>query len=113
MLSVTIHKLGEVTVFRCAGRITADGGASLEAAVRGQPGLLVAVLDLGGISAVDARGVGILVSLLMWSGRTHKPLKLIDLQPRVKEILALTKLLPEFEMCAAAETLAARVPMAS
>lgn len=113
MLSITIHKPGEVAIFRCTGRITGDGGDALEAAVRAHPGLRVAVLDLGGISAVDARGLGILISLLMWSRTTHNALKLINLQPRVKEVLALTNLLCEFELLVGDETLSSRVQMAS
>jgi anti-sigma B factor antagonist len=103
MLSVTIYRLGEVAVFRCAGRITADRGDALEAAVWAQANIRVAVLDLAGIRAVDAHGLGILVSLLIWSRTTHKRLKLSNLQPRVEEVLALTNLLSEFEVCAAEE----------
>lgn len=98
-MSVRINKLGDVAVFRCAGRITADGGDVLQAAVRAQHPLRVAVLDLSAISAVDACGLGILVSLLIWSNATGKELKLMNLRPRVEEVLALTNLLSVFEVC--------------
>ena len=112
-MSVRINKLGDVAVFRCAGRITADGGDHLETAVRAQPGLRVAVLDLSGVSGVDARGLGILVSLLMWSNATGKELKLMNLRPRVEEVLALTNLLSVFEVCESSETLDSGIQIAS
>jgi anti-anti-sigma factor len=103
MLSLTIHNLGDVTVFRCAGRISVEDGHALRNAVLVQPHILIAVLDLAGISAVDAAGLGILVSLRRWADATGTKLKLMNLIPRVEELLEVTKLKSAFEVCSVHE----------
>ena len=99
MLSLIIHNLGELTVFRCAGRIIAGDGDALRHAVLTQPHMRVAVLDLAEITAVDAAGLGLLVSLWTWAHETGTELKLLNLSPRVKEVLELTNLKSVFEVC--------------
>ena len=105
MLSLTIHNLGDVTVFRCAGRITADDVNVLRNAVLTQPHIRIAVLDLGGISAVDAAGLGTLVYLHKWVKTSGTKLKLMNLMPSVEEVLDLTKLKSAFELCSVQDML--------
>ncbi|HYY69603.1 MAG TPA: STAS domain-containing protein [Terriglobales bacterium] len=99
MLSLTIHNLGDVTVFRCAGRITAEDRDVLRNAVSSRPGMRIAVLDLAEVSAMDAAGLGTLLFLRRWAKDTGKELKLMNLLPRVEELLELTKLRSSFEVC--------------
>jgi anti-sigma B factor antagonist len=103
MLSVTIQKLGDVSVFQCAGRITAGDGDILRIAVRTQSRVHTVVLDLAEISAIDAAGLGMLVSLRAWAKSTGTELKLMNLTPRVEEVLELTHLRPAFEVCSVRE----------
>jgi anti-anti-sigma factor len=105
MLTLTIHNLGGVTVFRCAGRITTGSVDALRNAVLNHPHTPIAVLDLAGISAVDAAGLGILVSLRRWADAADTKLKLMNLVPRVEELLELTNLRSAFEVCPVYEML--------
>ena len=105
MLNLTIHDLGDVTVFRCAGRITAEDGDVLRKAVLSQSRIRVAVLDLAEVSAIDAAGLGTLVSLRKWANKTGTTLKLMNLVPRVEEVLALTKLSSALEVCSVEDML--------
>lgn len=103
MLSLTIQKLGDVSVFQCAGRLTAGDGDILRLAVRTQSRVRTVVLDLAEISAIDAAGLGMLVSLRAWAKSTGTELKLMNLTPRVEEVLELTHLRAAFEVCSVRE----------
>jgi anti-anti-sigma factor len=105
MLSLTIHNLGDVTIFRCAGRIMFPYADTLRTAVLRQPRFRVVVLDLAEISAVDAAGLGILVSLRTWTRTTGTTLKLMNLTPRVEFLLELTNLRSVFEICSVQDML--------
>ena len=99
MLSLNIHNLGKVTLFRCAGRITAGDGDVLRNAILTPLHKRTVVLDLADISAVDAAGLGILVSLRTWAHATGTELMLLNVTPRVEEVLELTNLRSVFEVC--------------
>jgi anti-sigma B factor antagonist len=105
MLSLTIHNLGDVTVFQCAGRITANDGDTLRKAVFSQSPIRVAVLDLAGITSLDAAGLGMLVGLRSWAKTTGTELKLMNLTPRVEELLEVTNLRQAFYVCSGREML--------
>ena len=105
MLTLKIQNLGDVTVFRCAGRITADDVDGLRKAVQAQSQLRVAVLDLAEISAVDAAGLGMLAGLRNWAKYAGKQLKLMNIVPRVEEVLELTNLRSAFEILSVREML--------
>ena len=97
MLTLTIQKLGDV--IHCSGRITAGEEDLLRTAVRNQSRIRTAVLDLADISAIDAAGVGMLVSLRSWSKASGTELKLMNVTPRVEAVLQLTNLRSAFEVC--------------
>lgn len=105
MLGLTIHNLGDVTVFQCLGRITANDGDAQRRAVFAQAPIQVAVLDLAAVSSVDAAGLGMLVGLRAWANATGTELKLMNLTPRVEELLEITNLRPAFEVCSGREML--------
>jgi anti-sigma B factor antagonist len=105
MLSLTIHKLGDVAVFQSAGRITANDGDTLRKAVLSQSPIRMAVLDLSEITAIDAGGLGMLLSVRAWANATGTRLKLMNLTPRVEEVLQLTHLRSAFEVCSGREML--------
>jgi len=98
MLSLTIHNLDDVAVFRCAGRITAGDEAALRNAFLAQPNIRVAVLDLAEIGAVDAAGLRVLASFRTWANATGAELKLMNLAPGVEEVLDSAKE-PALEVC--------------
>ena|SRR5215470_1261211 len=104
MLEITTHNLGNATMFRCAGRITVEHADKLRIFVM-KHAPSIAVLDLAEITAMDAAGVGILVSLRWWAKTTGSRLKLMNLTPRVEDLLELLNLRSAFEICSVPEML--------
>jgi anti-sigma B factor antagonist len=103
MLSLKIQNLGDVTVFQCAGRITAEDENAFRKAVLAESHVRMVVLDLAEVSAVDAAGLGMLVAVRAWAKATGTELKLMNLTPRVEEVLQLTNLRSAFEVCSVRE----------
>lgn len=96
MLRVTVEDLGEVVILRCLGRIVrGDETAILCAAVQ-QHGRDI-ILDLRMVDAIDAAGIGILISLQA----AGIYLKLMDPNKQVREVLRVTGLESVFEICEA------------
>jgi len=93
MLRVTVKDSDDGVVLQCHGRIVAgDETAILCAAVR-QRGRGV-TLDLTGVDAVDAAGIGALIALQA-SGIY---LKLLNPVPQLREVLRVTQLESIFEI---------------
>jgi anti-anti-sigma factor len=105
MLSLTIQKLGNATVIRCAGRITFGSTDLLRIAALQQRRIRTLVIDLADIVAIDAAGLGMLTSLRAWARETSTAFKLMNLTPKVEELLELTNLKSAFEICSAREML--------
>jgi anti-sigma B factor antagonist len=103
MLSMTIQKLGDVSVFHGSGRITAGEEDRLRNAVRSQSRIRAVVLDFAEISAIDAAGLGMLASLRAWSKEAGIELKVMNVTPRVEEVLQLTNLHSALEVCSVRE----------
>jgi anti-anti-sigma factor len=93
MLTVTTEHLGNETILRCVGRI-----------VRGQETAILCatveeyerdlVVDLAGVDAIDAAGIGLLVSLQA----AGIYLKLVNPNKQVREVLRVTQLESVFEI---------------
>jgi anti-sigma B factor antagonist len=105
MLQITTHNLGNATIFRCTGRITLEHADLLRMTVLKHAPVSIAVLDLAEITAIDAAGVGALVSLRWWAKTTGVRLKLMNLTPRVEDMLELFNLRSGFEICSVPEML--------
>ena len=105
MLSLRIEKLGDVAIIHCAGRIVFPGVRELRIVLLRHLRTRTLVVDLVDIVAIDAAGLGMLVSLRTWAKQTGKTLKLMNLTPWVERLLQLTKLKSEFEICSAREML--------
>ena len=102
MLTVTIEPLGDVVTLRCVGRIVrGQETAVLCAAVQQHARNLV--LDLAGVDAIDAAGIGVLVSLQA----AGIYLKLVNPTRQVREVLRVTKLETVFEICESQSTVEA------
>ena len=104
MLEIATHNLGNATIFRCAGRITVEHAEKLCMFVM-KHAPTIAVLDLAEITTIDAAGVGILVCLHWWAKTTGARLKLMNLTPRVEDLLDLFNLRSTFEICSVPEML--------
>jgi anti-anti-sigma factor len=93
VLTVIIDNLSESVVLRCHGRIVRGEESTLLCAAVKHHGRDV-VLDLGGVSAIDAAGIGALVSLQA----AGVYLKLVNPTEPVREVLRLTGLEKVFEI---------------
>jgi anti-sigma B factor antagonist len=105
MLKVAVQNLGDVTIFRCKGRIVFGRADRLSTAISRHPPLRIAVLDLAEATAIDAAGIGMLVSLRKWAKASDVRLKLMNLTPKIEDLLELTKLKSAFEICSVPEML--------
>jgi len=90
MPKLTIHKLGEAIFFRCTGRIGFGECHVLRHAVFSHPHIAIAVLDMAEVTSIDASGLGLLVELRNWASTNRIQLKLLNLSPRVANLLAVT-----------------------
>ena len=105
MLSVKVDYLGDITIFRCAGRLIFHHADELLKAAWARPRVRVAFVDLAEITAIDAAGVGVLVSLRARAMETNTTLKLMNLPPAVERLLEVTNLRPVFEVCSVQDML--------
>lgn len=105
MLTLKIQQLGDVTIVHCTGRISFPDGRGLQIALLQQLRTRTLILDLADTVAIDAGGLGALVALRGWAKQTDRMLKLMNVTPRVEQLLQLTKLDRSFEVCSAEETL--------
>jgi anti-anti-sigma factor len=105
MLSLTVYRLGDTTLFRCTGRLVSSDSEYLRDAVLTHPQARSVVLDLAEIDSVDAAGLGMLLSLRARAKKTGTSFKLMNLTPRVEEVFEITKLSDKFEVCSVPEML--------
>jgi anti-anti-sigma factor len=94
MLNVTVEDLNDIVVLRCTGRIVRGEETALLCAASQQHGRTV-VIDLGRVDAIDAAGIGLLVSLQA----AGIYLRLMNPNQNVREMLRLTRLDSIFEIC--------------
>ena len=94
MLSVTVEDLGEVVILHCLGRIVRGDETSILCAAIQHRGRDI-ILNLSKVEAIDAAGVGVLISLQA----AGIYLKLINPTKQVREVLRVTGLESIFEIC--------------
>jgi len=96
-----------VTILDIHGKITiGEGSAEVRNTVREllQAGKMKILLNLGDVSYVDSSGIGELVSSFTTVTNQGGQLKLLNLTKKLKELLAITKLLTVFDSYDAEET---------
>lgn len=103
MLRLTIHNLGGTIIFHCIGRIVRGEMESLRHAISRYPKTASAVLDLAEVTAIDAAGLGLLVTLRNWTSANGTELKLLNLPSHIEDLLNMTHLLPMFKVCSASD----------
>jgi anti-anti-sigma factor len=94
VLTVTVHNVGNTAVLRCHGRIVHGEESALLCAAVQRHGQDI-VVDLGGVNAIDAAGIGALVSLQA----AGVYIKLMNATESVRAILRLTGLDTVVEVC--------------
>lgn len=93
MLRIVAEHMADTTILHCFGRIVAGAEAdSLKDAVAREADKRLVMVDLGGVGAIDARGLGLLVFLQTLGYALGFELQFRNPAPRVCEVLDLTRL---------------------
>jgi anti-sigma B factor antagonist len=86
------------TVVRCTGRLTIETSPILKTEVKALlPKRQQVVLDFTDLSYMDSAGLGTLVGLYISAKSAGCELQLVNLSPRIRELLSLTNVLGVFE----------------
>src|SRR5215469_11852789 len=96
-LTLVIERVGDATVVRCHGKLVAGVNDILYSQVRQlMPETKRVVLDLTDLAHVDSTGLGTLVRIYVHSRSVGCSLELINLGPKVRQLLGMTNLLSVF-----------------
>ena len=96
-LTLEIHRKGHAAVVKCTGRLVSGVNDVLYSEVRKlMPETKRIVLDLTDLSNMDSMGLGTLVRLYVHSRSEGCSLELINLGPKVRQLLGMTNLLSVF-----------------
>jgi anti-sigma B factor antagonist len=99
-MTIETRTVNGVTILDIHGKITiGEGSAEIRNKVRDllQAGRKKILLNLGDVSYVDSSGIGELVSSYTTVTNQGGDLKLLSLTRKLRELLAITKLLTVFE----------------
>ena len=99
-LNIKERQAGDVTVLDMDGRITiGEGSVALRTAIRRllEEGKKKILLNLGGVGYIDSSGIGELVSSFTAINKEQGQLKLLKLTQKLRDLLAITKLLTVFD----------------
>ena len=100
MLKVTIRKVGGIVVIRCVGRIVAgEDFCAVRDGIGHSGENRFIVVNLAEVDAIDAAGLGLLVSLHTSAAIAGVELKLMNTSERTRELLTLTRLDSVLEIC--------------
>jgi anti-anti-sigma factor len=92
VLKLKVQESPLVTILCCSGRIVrGDGADTLVKAVMSEDTRYI-LIDLNGVNAIDAAGLGALAELERWARGENRPIHLVNLSKRVREALATTGL---------------------
>ncbi|MFJ8842045.1 STAS domain-containing protein [Streptomyces cyaneofuscatus] len=93
--------MNDVTILALTGKITIGvGDVALRNAVQDElnSGSTKILIDLGGVTAIDSSGIGELVSSYTTATNRGGKLKLVNLSPKIHDILAVTQLITVFDV---------------
>ncbi len=104
-LELVTHSVAGSSVISCSGRIVlGDESAKLRHVVKeALSECNRVVLDFGGVTHIDSTGLGVLVGLYASAHKTGGGIKLANLNPRLRDLLGITRLLTIFEVFDSAE----------
>jgi len=95
VLNITIESARGVVTVRCQGRLVCGQESALfGAAVPHRKRDIIVIVDLSGVTAIDAAGIGALVSLRAAGAY----LRLVDPSETVRQVLKLTNLHSVFDI---------------
>ena len=100
-MKIETRTIGDVRILDCSGKITlGEGTMTVRNTVRDilkSNGKKI-ILNLGEVSYIDSAGVGELVSTYASVTNKGGQLRLLHLTKRIRELLAITKLLTVFQV---------------
>ena len=104
-LELNTRSVAGSSVISCSGRIVlGDESAKLRHVVKeALSESNQVVLDLGGVTHIDSTGLGVLVGLYASAHKAGGGIKLAHLNPRLRDLLGITRLLTIFEVFETAE----------
>ena len=103
MLKVYSRNLGDVAVLSLQGRLISGETQSLRDAVRSQSNASAIVLDLSRVTAIDARGLGVMLELQRQTAVDGVRFKLMNVNKFTSRVLEVTRLDSVFEIIPKAE----------
>ena len=109
MLKVYSRNLGNAAILCLQGRLISGETRSLRDAVQSQSNVNAIVLDLARVTAIDARGLGVMLELQRQIALEGIRLKLMNVNKFTSRVLELTRLDSVFEIIPKAETEAPQV----
>ncbi|MEU3836366.1 STAS domain-containing protein [Streptomyces microflavus] len=101
MAQVNRRTVGDVSIVALTGKITIGvGDVVLRGAVQDEldNGSTKILLDLGSVTTIDSSGIGELVSAYTRATNRGAKLKLVNLPPKIHDILAITQLITVFDV---------------
>ena len=103
MLKVHSKNLGDFAVLSLQGRLISGETRSLRDAVSSQSNIDAIVLDMSRVTAIDARGLGVMLELRRQTSSRGIHFKLMNVNPFTSRVLEITRLDSVFEIIAKAE----------
>lgn len=101
VLQVVEREVGDVTVLDLWGQITiGDASETLRTTMQEliKKGRTRVVLHLAGVYQVDSSGLGCLVAAYTGMQKSGGDLKLVQLSPRLEDLMVMTKLVTVFDV---------------
>jgi len=106
MFNLSVEKIGNVVVVYCEGRLVrSDAAFRLRDAVTRQRDARVVLLDLSGVEALEAGGLGMLLFLQMWTRDHGIQFKVFDPPAGVRQGLERTRSAAAVEIAGMGEVL--------
>jgi anti-sigma B factor antagonist len=105
MLKVHARNLGNVAILCLRGRIVNGETESLRRAADVNADVRTVVLDLGGVSAIDANGLGVMLTLREQAESRGIGFKLANVTRLVRRVLEITRLDSVFEITSQTDVL--------
>src|SRR5215210_1568826 len=99
-LDIKERQAGDITILDMDGKVTiGEGSVALRTTIRRllEEGKKKILLNLGGVGYIDSSGIGELVSSFTTINKEGGQLKLLKLTQKLRDLLAITKLLTVFD----------------
>jgi anti-sigma B factor antagonist len=100
-LNIKERQAGDVTILDMDGKVTiGEGSVALRTAIRRllEESKKKILLNLSGVGYIDSSGIGELVSSYTAINKEQGQLKLLNLTQKLRDLLAITKLLTVFDV---------------